>query len=398
MKTIRHEEGTTRLIVPEASLTSVPPPTSPEIFNPVASLNRDVTVAIAAAAGGSTFCDSMAGAGARGVRVANEVGSATEVTMVDFNHEALSLARRSASLNRVSGKCKFAESETSSYLFSRYGRSQRFDCVDVDPFGTPVGQMQAALSATAEGGILSLTATDTAVLCGVHPATCARRYGSSSMNNHFHHETGIRVLLAALARNGAANDIGIEPVAAHSTRHYLRVYVRVRPGASAAESSLRRLGQVAWCSACGEVQAAHAQARECAVCGRKTKVAGPLWTGGVVEASLVKAARDEALVRGLLEAGEVLESLMGANEFPPWSFDIDRICSALKVSTVPELAVYRNLMKGGHRVMRTPFEKTGLKTDAGYREVAEAVGEASRAGARAEPLASGPRSSSTALS
>ena len=398
MKTAQYAEGTTRLLVPQASLGTDPPPTSPVFFNPAASLNRDVSVAMAAAAGGETFCDAMAGVGARGVRVANEVRGVSEVTLVDFNAEALLLAKRSAALNRVRGRCRFVNSETSSYLYSRFGRDQRFDLVDVDPFGTPILQMQAALSATAEGGLLSVTATDTAVLCGVHRATCSRRYGSTPLNNHFHHETGVRVLLAALARSGASMDIGVEPVAAHSTRHYIRVFVRVKPGASSADESLRGVGRVAWCPACGDVQGGQAEEAKCAVCGGKAKVAGPLWVGRVVDEALVKAAKEEALERGLGRAAGVLGSLAGVDEFPPWSFDIDRVCSELKVPTVPEVAVYQNLAKSGRRTMRTPFEKTGVKTDASYREVVEAVEGAAMVRVRRRSGPSAPRSSSRARS
>lgn len=398
MELTRYAEGKTRLVVPKASVTAVPPPTSPVFFNPAASLNRDVTVAMTAAAGGRSFCDSMAGVGARGVRVANEVKAVGEVTMVDFNGDALRLARRSASLNGVRGKCSFSNSETSSYLYSRFGRDRRFDCVDVDPFGSPIRQMQGALSATAAGGVLSMTATDTAVLCGVHPSTCARRYGSSPVNNHFHHETGIRILLAALARNGAAIDIGFDPLAAHSTMHYIRVYVRVNPGASAAESTLKGLGQVSWCPACGDVRGPHDASGTCRVCGRRVKVAGPLWTGAVVHEPTVDAAREAALGGGLAQAAEVLGGLVGVNGFPPWSFDIDRVCSELRAPTVSELAVYRELTEAGHRAMRTPFEKTGLKTDAAYGEVVgavkAAVGRRTSLGGRA----SAPRSSSRARS
>ena len=385
-------------MVPVASVTVVPPPTAPVFFNPAASLNRDVTVAITSAAGGGTFCDAMAGVGARGIRAANEVGSMSEVSLVDFNDLALGLARRSASLNRVRGRCSFSVSETSSYLHSRFGRDQRFDFVDLDPFGSPVRQIQAGLSATAEGGVLSVTATDTAVLCGVHRSTCVRRYGSTSINNHFHHETGVRILLAALAKRGGAGDVGVEPLAAHSTRHYIRVFVRVKPGAAAADASLGELGHISWCPACGDVQECEAASTACSACGRRTRVAGPLWTGEVSDESLVEAAREDALERGLAKAAGVLGGLLGSNRFPPWSFDIDRICSGLGVPTVSEAAVNGALARAGHRAMRTPFEKTGVKTDASFTEVVRAVEEAEREGARGALRASGLRSSNRAPS
>lgn len=379
MELIRHSEGKTVLLVPRASLEQIPPPTSPIFFNPAASLNRDITVAITSADGGSTFCDSMAGVGARGLRVASEVKDIAEVSLVDFNGGALAAARRASVLNRVRRKCEFTESETSSYLFSRLGRDQRFDYVDIDPFGSPIRQIQAALSATSEGGILSLTATDTAVLSGVHRVTCQRRYWSFPLNNHFNHETGIRILVGVTARLGASFDIGIEPVAAHSTKHYVRVFLRVEPGASKADFALTNLGSTTWCPSCGETRTMSTPESRCSQCGMRTKVAGPLWVGNLAQEEIIQKARKEASARGYRDAEEILESLIGVNRFPPWSFSIERICSVLKVPSVPESAVYRYLLGSGRRVMRTPFEKAGLKTDARFSEVVEAV-KSSRVG------------------
>jgi len=366
-------EGRTGLFVPAASLAKVPPPTAPVFFNPAASVNRDVTVAITAASGGRTFCDSMAGVGARGVRVANEVDGLRLVTLVDFNRESLKLARRSASLNGVGGKCEFSASETSSFLFSRFGSEERFDYVDADPFGTPARQLQAGVCATSEGGIFSVTATDTAVLCGLYPEVARRRYGASGLNNHFNHETAVRLLTGAIARSAAQLDIGVEPVAAHSTRHYVRVYVRVRVGASKADGALRNLGYVCWCRACGHVVGSVEPTESCVRCGKKVKAGGPLWLGPVTEKRVVGLGAKLADIGGLSAAHAVLSSLVGVDDFPPWSFSIEGICSSLKVATVPEDRVYRHLLKTGRRAMRTPFEKTGVKTDAEYGEVRDAV-------------------------
>lgn len=378
-------------MVPSVSLTMDPPPTSPVFFNPAASLNRDVSIALTEAAGGSTFCDSMAGVGARGLRVAREVDGVGSVALVDFNGKALKAARRAAALNKVLRKCEFAESETSSYMFSRFGRDMRFDFVDVDPFGTPVRYLQAALSATADGGVLSVTATDTAVLCGVYPEVSRRRYGATPLNNHFHHETAIRILAGAMVRLGAPLDIGTEPVAAHSTRHYVRVYARVSPGASKADSSLGRLGFISWCPACGHTSSSSEPQRMCGECGRKAKMAGPLWAGGLAEGKLVQGAGAAASERGLVAAASVLTSLVGVDGFPPWSFSIERICSKLRTGTVAEASVRLRLEEAGHSAMRTPFETTGIKTDAGHAEVLAAVREST---SRRPPVRTGgPRKS-----
>jgi tRNA (guanine26-N2/guanine27-N2)-dimethyltransferase len=376
LKTVEHLEGRTRLIVPAASLTQDPPPTSPVFFNPVASLNRDISVAITEAVGGSTFCDSMAGVGARGIRIAKEAGSIVGVTLVDFNEDALKLARRSARLNGIGRKCEFSHSETSSYLYSRYGREERFDYVDVDPFGSPVRQLQAALCATSDGGVLSVTATDTAVLCGVYPRVSKRRYGALPLNNHFHHESGTRILIGAIARQAANLDAGVEPVAAHSTRHYVRVFLRVRTGASKADSALEKLGYVSWCPACGHTWSSEKPEDRCQECQKRVRVAGPLWIAGLAQRQTVEEAREEARSRGFGTAVGTLDSLIGVDDFPPWSFSIEQICSSLGSATVSESDVRSLLGRSGFRTLRQPFEKTGLKTDASYKSVKDAVREA----------------------
>jgi len=373
VKLVEHAEGRTRLIVPAVSLEKDPPPTSPVFFNPAASLNRDVSVCMTSAAGGSSFCDSMAGVGARGVRVANEAAMIERVTMVDFNREALRLARKAAGLNRVARKCEFAQSETSSYLYSRYGRERRFDFVDVDPFGTPMGQLQAAIGATSDGGMLSVTATDTAVLCGVYPKVAMRRYGATPLNNEFGHETAIRLLAGTVARHAASLDTGVLPLAAHSTRHYLRVYFSIGVGATKADHALRSLGHVNWCPGCGHRGASKEQAVVCDRCGKRARSAGPLWVGPLSDTSLLLEARRFADKMELAGASETIASLLGVDDFPPWSFSLDEICSALGIATVPESETYSALKEMGHVAMRTPFEKSGLKTTADHAEVVEAV-------------------------
>jgi len=352
-----------------------PPPTSPVFFNPAASLNRDVSVCLTYAAGGSSFCDSMAGVGARGIRVANEVGRIDHVALVDFNGQALRIARRAAALNGVIRKCEFAQSETSSYLYSRYGRDKRFDFVDVDPFGTPVGQLQGAISATSDGGILSVTATDTAVLCGVYPKVARRRYGATSLNNYFNHETAIRLLAGAVARAAASLDTGARPVAAHSTRHYVRLFFSIETGATRGDFALSNLGHISWCPSCGHVNASAEPKASCERCVKKARLAGPVWVGPLTDADLLRRARAVARKLQLSEASETFASLSGVDGFPPWSFSVDETCSTLGIATVPESEIHRALSGRGHSSMRTPFEKTGLKTNAVYEEFVRAVSD-----------------------
>jgi len=330
------------------------------------------------ATSGRSFCDALAGIGARGVRVAGETEHKIHVTLVDINRESIKLGMKIAKLNNFHTRCEFLPAEANSYLHSRYGKDEKFDYVDIDPFGTPVQFFQAALSATRDGGITSFTATDTAVLCGVHVKVAERRYGGSPANNHFHHETGVRLLLNAIRREAASLDLAIKPVAVHSTMHYIRVFVRVSVGPTKAENCRKNEGYVECCTRCGSLAKGSSPNRVCPKCGARLKVAGPLWLGEITETGTLQDAITSATRLGLPEASKVLSSLSGVDGFPPWSFSIERICSALKVASVPDSKVAELLARQGYRTFRQPLEKTGLKSDAQFSDVVNAVREASR--------------------
>ena len=370
-----YTEGKTRLLVPSVSLSNPVPPTSPVFFNPAASLNRDVSVSVAVANGTETFCDAMSGVGARGLRLAVESGVG-RVVLVDFNDEAMTLAKRGARLNRVGSKCEFAVSETSSYLHSRFGRTEKFDCVDVDPFGSPVRQVDAALGAVRNGGVVSFTATDAAVLCGVYPRVCLRRYGAVPLNNAFGHETAVRILLGHVVRQAASQDIGATPLFAHSTRHYLRVYLTVKTGATKADACLKQIGFISVCTRCGNTSSGAEGQRVCDECEGKSRSSGPLWLGKLAEDTMLRGAVRSATGLGLVSAARLMESTVGVDRFPPWSFSIEEACSRLGVATAPEQKVRENLATVGRESMRQPFETRGMKTDASVKEFVEAVREA----------------------
>lgn len=379
-------EGRTRLLMPAGILTSRAPATHPFFFNPAARLNRDVSVALANATEPRTYLDALAGTGARGVRVAREGPSGTSVTLVDFNQAALEVACRNIAENGVSGRCLAVHEETNRFLYSRFDRGEKFDAVDVDPFGSPAPYLQGAMSACADRAILSFTATDAAVLCAVYPSVTLRRYGSSSVRSDFVHETALRILVGFAARAGGVNDIGVEPVAVHSTLHYLRVFVRTRRGASHSDAATKKLGFVTECNSCGARSSSALPLSACPGCGKRTRSAGPLWTGSLADWRLVAPAIAYCEKEGMEGAGETLGGLNGLDGFPPFSFSIERACSRLRAPSVSSERVMAALKRAGFAAAAAPFDERTLKTTADYRGFLQAVREASGASAQADQV------------
>lgn len=371
-------EGSTDLFVPEESLRAKEPKTFPAFFNPAARVNRDVSVAIARATRPRTFLDALAGIGARGVRIANECSRRTEVTLVEFNETSLRMARKNAKKNGVESRCEFVHEEANAYLHSRFGRLERFAAVDVDPFGTPAPYVQGALAAADEGAMVSLTATDTATLCGVFPTVATRRYGAKVAKGESPHEAAIRVLFGFCARVGGVVDTGVAPVAAHATLHYLRVYFRVLRGAAKSDRCLTEVGYVASCTACHENSVTTDFTAVCARCGGKARCVGPQWVGGILDEGVVGDARRECSKLGWGGAADALGALEGVDSFPPFGYSMEAITSRERISSVSFQKVVDALEASGRSAMRQPFGSSGLKTDAPYSEVLAAVRKAAR--------------------
>lgn len=99
--------------------------------------------------------------------------------------------------------------------------------MDLDPYGTPVEFLDTAVQAVSEGGLLMVTATDVAVLCGNHAETCYTKYGSYSLHREYHHEQALRILLACMQTHAARHKRYLVPIVSLSIDFYVRIFVRV---------------------------------------------------------------------------------------------------------------------------------------------------------------------------
>ena len=66
--------------------------------------------------------------------------------------------------------------------------------IDLDPYGSAVPFLDAAVQAVEDGGLLLVTCTDMAVLCGAHAESCHAKYGAMTVKAKYCHEM-VRPLL-----------------------------------------------------------------------------------------------------------------------------------------------------------------------------------------------------------
>jgi tRNA (guanine26-N2/guanine27-N2)-dimethyltransferase len=388
--TERVTEGVVSAVVPRLKTfqrkpSDYAPSKAPVFYNPVMELNRDLAVLAVQAfqriGGGSvSICEPLSGCGIRAIRLASEVDGVKDVVANDISEEAYKMTRNNVKINGLLGKVK-VENQDANLLLSRYAApKKRFNCVDLDPFGSPVPYMDSALRALRRGGLLALTATDMAPLCGVHPRACLRKYGGYPLRTEYCHELAVRLLAAASARSAAKHDIGLEVLFSYSSEHYIRLYSRADYGAKKADASMQNLGYVTHCHAClhraivkGFVNCVSLC---CPECGSKMRVGGPLWIGRIVDESFVTSMQQEAKAKAFRlkkKISKLLVLVKSETDAPMTYFVIDKFCDKLGLQVPPNRFVVEKLHDAERKVYPTHFDAHGIKTDASASEVRKAI-------------------------
>ena len=113
--------------------------------------------------------------------------------------------------------------------------------VDIDPYGSPLPFLDTAIQSLARRGVMEVSATDSAALTGSSKNALLRRYGARVRTDGLAHDSGLRVLLATVARAAARHERSVEPLMSIWESHHLRVsmcVVRGVEGANQVEDSL----------------------------------------------------------------------------------------------------------------------------------------------------------------
>ena len=386
------KEGGAKAVVPKLSAYmkkpwDYAPSKAPVFYNPVMELNRDFAVLALQAhqkllGRKVSVCEPLTGCGLRGVRFAVEVEGVRKVFLNDIKPEAARLAGFNAELNGVADCVEVANEDANLFLSRNAAPRKRFDYVDVDPFGPPVPYLDSAIRALRKGGLLALTATDMAPLCGVHPRACLRKYGGQPLRTEYCHELAVRLLVGCLAMMAAKHAIGIKVLFSHSIDHYVRAYATVDYGARKADKSIKKMGYVLHCFSCFHRETASGIAsplkRVCPSCGAKLSVAGPLWLGKVADKRFCSLMEREAKQRGLRQEKRHLKMLslvQNEAEAPVTYYRVDKVCDKLNLPIPGLKKVIDKIRKEGFQAVPTQFNSRGIKTDAPADTVKEVIAE-----------------------
>ncbi|KER30395.1 hypothetical protein T265_03131 [Opisthorchis viverrini] len=306
------EEGRARIILPEGVF-----------YNRVQEFNRDITVAMlqqyqlvhqsewierkhrhmkrgsehtCVTYDGLRILEALSATGIRSVRFALEVPKVAKIVANDLDAKAVELIRNNVELNGVGKHVDVTCMDAVELMRKCKTFTERFNVVDIDPYGTASPFLDSAVQCLHDGGLLCVTSTDAAVLCGSTPGTSMGKYGGLAIKNSAAHETSLRILLHAIQSAASRFGCVIEPLLSLSVDFYVRVFVRVwaSPGSVKAIAAKHAI-----CFSCTGCTAYHVQplghalasnkrlapARGppvgplCAECGSHFNVWGPFWCG-----------------------------------------------------------------------------------------------------------------------
>ncbi len=381
MQTVRISEGETSLFVPVLP-EGLPPSQAPVFYNPHMELNRDISIAAIAVfsrhlaeerdmeLSDINYIDTMSASGIRGLRISNEVGISSVLN--DWNKDACGLIKRNIELEGLEDLAKVSCRNANALLHEEY-----FHIVDLDPFGTPAPFLDSASSSAVF--MLAITATDTAPLCGAHLRSGMRKYAAIPLNNEYHSEMGLRILLGKAAREVAKHEKGMQPLLSHATRHYVRTYLKLKKGATAANKSIDQLGFVIHCPDCGHRHVIPGLAvslpDHCGLCGSSVQIAGPLWLGPLHDGDFCEEVLQELDKRplGSRERAKKILTFCKEELEVPFFYDQHVICKKMGLSA-PAMDVFIDkLSESGFKVSRTHFSGTSFKTDANIMQIKDVL-------------------------
>ena len=378
------KEGKTSLLVPSSALSQSVPPKNPAFFNPNAKWNRDISMLVykvyTSSSKNKTLADSICGVGARGLRASVEVPQIETIYFNDLNPIAIEFAKESAKLNQVQYKCIFKTNEVCKFLNFEEREIRRFDIVDLDPFGSPSPYVDCVLRSVSNGGLISITATDTSVLCGVYPSVCYRKYYGFPIRSEYSNEIGVRLLVSFIALNATRFDLSVVPYFCHSNLHYLRVYLKIIFSSSLANTVSSKIGFIKHCQKCKSrrVEKIREPNLVCDLCGAKCIMAGPLWIDSIFDSDFVNSMLNELKnsenrTSPRNDHNRLLKMMqICTSELPiPAYFETDSIASSAKKSSISLDKVISTLASNGFQSSKTTMNEKGFKTNASPKEIIE---------------------------
>ncbi len=344
----------------------------PVFYNPVMAINRDISVALLASLGrkGLRVADPLCASGIRAARFSKELprGMIASIALNDGNPEAIKLARANMRANASAGiDISFSAGEGSKALLD----GGMLDYIDIDPFGSPNPFLDAAAKRIGRKGIIAITATDTAALCGTAPPACRRKYWAEPLHGALMNEAAVRILVRKSQLVGAQYEKALMPIFCHATGHYIRIYMQHQGGRSAVDSIIKRHAHLHWCPSCMTQKYSKNAEENC--CGRM-RSGGPLWSGQLWDEALARRMGDAGEKLSLAQESRKLLGIIGKEATVQGLLHvIPAFGRALHASIPPTQSILEGLRRQGYSAELSHLAEAGIRSDADAENVSRLI-------------------------
>lgn len=320
---------------------------------------RDADMVVFSCMDSHEYLDALAATGIRGIRACLEANF--RAIFNDKNPKAVELIRKNLKHNNLD--CEVLRRDAASLM-----REGAFYHIDIDPFGSPSEFIDAACSSVKR--YLSVTATDTAALCGSATTSGLRKYSSYAEKTEFYPEVGLRILAGKIAREATKYDKAMEVLISWAKEHYYRIHVAFKRSPRKAGEVYKKLGYLFYCRKCMRRtwKPMDGSIVERCKCGEKYVMMGPLWLGELSSKDFlgkvveVSEGKVKALFMRLLEEANV-----------PFYYDLHAIAKRISKSPPSVERVIEKLRDEGFAASRTAFSGTGFKTDADIEDIVSII-------------------------
>ncbi len=384
------QEGRAKIWVYESEGSSVPTKKMPVFYNPRMVINRNFSMLVVQAFQNEIghpilIADPLAGSGVRVARFILEVKGIDTIYANDINPGAYRQTVQNLVLNAIpSERVKLSTMDANEFFLRRH--QKKFDYIDIDPFGSPVPFLYNAFHALRMvGGLLGVTATDTALLHAAHAKACLLKYAAKPLHAPFLKELGARILVQYIATVAASLGFGIEPKIVVSQAHFVKAFVKVKHSKTMASKNLAEIGWVHFCPKCWYTTVTPGKFNlafplHCAKCGGDYETAGPAWLGKLFDTTyldtMTAACQREEEFPDKDATLRLLGLMRQDNDGPIFGIHIHQLCDRLNVSGPSFEFIMGELTKFGFTSYRSHFDPLIIKTAAPVEVVAEILQKA----------------------
>ena len=335
-------------------------------YNPEMKLNRDTSLLFISSYFNDaiTYCDPMAASGIREMRFVKTIPNKfSKIVCGDISKTALKTMKKHCKLNKInSKKFTFYRANALNTISSQY-----FHMIEIDPFGTPVPYLDVALQRIKHNGVLSITATDTAALCGTYPKTGLRRYGVKSEFMFWYEEFGLRSLIGYCQREAAKYDKALHVELSFSAKHFYKIFFRVEESKTQALKDIKELKYITWSRTTQEILELS--------CEEKNTLGkiyvGPLHNKEIVSAMIKKTSLLENYDETLRFLEKINQEIDVLGYYNP-----HKLQRAFKFPSSKKFEeIVEELVKRGFKASRPHNNRLGIKTNATHQEIIDVMRE-----------------------